>query len=117
MRHLVANRKLGRYSSHRLAMLANMSASLFLEGSIVTTVSKAKELRKVAEKLITRAKSGEVNDRRIVMARMPHKEAVAKLFNELGPKYADRNGGYTRIVKLGARLGDASEMAVIQLVD
>jgi large subunit ribosomal protein L17 len=98
-------------------MLANMSASLFLEGSIVTTVSKAKELRKVAEKLITRAKSGEVNDRRIVMARMPHKEAVAKLFNELGPKYADRNGGYTRIVKLGARLGDASEMAVIQLVD
>ncbi|MGI6443016.1 MAG: 50S ribosomal protein L17 [Synergistaceae bacterium] len=117
MRHRVANRKLGRYSSHRLAMLANMSASLFLEGSIVTTVSKAKELRKVAEKLITRAKSGEVNDRRIVMARMPHKEAVAKLFNELGPKYADRNGGYTRIVKLGARLGDASEMAVIQLVD
>jgi len=117
MRHRVANRKLGRYSSHRLAMLANMSASLFLEGSIVTTVSKAKELRKVAGKLITRAKSGEVNDRRIVMARMPHKEAVAKLFNELGPKYADRNGGYTRIVKLGARLGDASEMAVIQLVD
>ena len=117
MRHRVANRKLGRYSSHRLSMLANMSASLFLEGSIVTTVSKAKELRKVAEKLITRAKSGEVNDRRIVMARMPHKEAVAKLFNELGPKYADRNGGYTRIVKLGARLGDASEMAVIQLVD
>ena len=117
MRHRVANRKLGRYSSHRLAMLANMSASLFLEGSIVTTVSKAKELRKVAEKLITRAKSGEVNDRRIVMARMPHKEAVAILFNELGPKYADRNGGYTRIVKLGARLGDASEMAVIQLVD
>ncbi|NLX75378.1 MAG: 50S ribosomal protein L17 [Synergistaceae bacterium] len=117
MRHRVANRKLGRYSSHRLAMLANMSSSLFLEGSIVTTVSKAKELRKVAEKLITRAKSGEVNDRRIVMARMPHKEAVAKLFNELGPKYADRNGGYTRIVKLGARLGDASEMAVIQLVD
>lgn len=117
MRHRVANRKLGRYSSHRLAMLANMSASLFLEGSIVTTVSKAKELRKVAEKLITRAKSGEVNDRRIVMARMPHKEAVTKLFNELGPKYVDRNGGYTRIVKLGARLGDASEMAVIQLVD
>ena len=117
MRHRVATRKLGRYTSHRLAMLANMSASLFLEGSIVTTVSKAKELRRVAEKLITRAKSGEVNDRRIVMARMPHKEAVAKLFNELGPKYADRNGGYTRIVKLGARLGDATEMAVIQLVD
>ena len=117
MRHRVATRKLGRYTSHRLAMLANMSASLFLEGSIVTTVSKAKELRRVAEKLITRAKAGEVNDRRIVMARMPHKEAVAKLFNELGPKYADRNGGYTRIVKLGARLGDATEMAVIQLVD
>ncbi|NLX84555.1 MAG: 50S ribosomal protein L17 [Synergistaceae bacterium] len=117
MRHRVGTRRLGRYSSHRLAMLGNMAASLFIEGSIVTTISKAKEVRSVAEKLITRAKSGNLNDRRLVVARLPHKEAVTKLFNELGPKYAERNGGYTRIVKLGARIGDASEMAVIQLVD
>ena len=98
-------------------MLGNMAASLFIEGSIVTTTTRAKELRRVAEKLITKAKSGTISDRRLVVARLPHKEAVTKLFSELGPKYADRNGGYTRIVKLGARVGDASEMAVIQLVD
>lgn len=117
MRHRVAMRRLGRCSSHRWAMLGNMAASLFVEGSIVTTVTRAKEVRRVAEKLITKAKSGGINDRRLVIARMPHKEAVTRLFDELGPKYANRNGGYTRIVKLGARLGDASEMAVIQLVD
>ena len=117
MRHRVTTRRLGRCSSHRWAMLGNMSASLFIEGSIVTTTTRAKEVRRVAEKLITKAKSGSLNDRRLVIARLPHKEAVLKLFNELGPKYADRNGGYTRIVKLGARVGDASEMAVIQLVD
>ena len=98
-------------------MLSNMAASLFVEGSIVTTETRAKELRRVAEKMITKAKSGTINDRRLVIARMPHKEAVTKLFTELGPKYADRKGGYTRIVKLGARIGDASPMAVIQLVD
>lgn len=117
MRHRMSSRRLGRYGSHRWAMLGNMAASLFIEGSIVTTTTKAKEVRKVAEKLITKARSGNLNDRRLVVARLPHKEAVTKLFNELGPKYADRNGGYTRIVKLGTRLGDASEMAVIQLVD
>jgi large subunit ribosomal protein L17 len=113
----MTTRRLGRYSSHRWAMLGNMAASLFVQGSIVTTVSKAKEVRGVAEKMITKAKSGTISDRRLVIARMPHKEAVLKLFNEIGPKYADRNGGYTRIVKLGTRAGDASEMAVIQLVD
>lgn len=117
MRHRVSNRRLGRCSSHRWAMLGNMAASLFIQGSIVTTVTRAKEVRRVAEKLITKAKSGTINDRRLVIARIPHKEAVAKLFNELGPKYADRKGGYTRIVKLGTRVGDASPMAVIQLVD
>lgn len=117
MRHRITTRRLGRYSSHRWAMLGNMAASLFVQGSIVTTVSKAKEVRGVAEKMITKAKSGTISDRRLVIARMPHKEAVLKLFNEIGPKYADRNGGYTRIVKLGTRAGDASEMAVIQLVD
>jgi large subunit ribosomal protein L17 len=113
----MSSRKLGRCSSHRWAMLGNMTASLFVEGSIITTTTRAKEVRRVAEKLITKAKSGTMNDRRLVIARMPHKEAVNKLFDELGPKYADRNGGYTRIVKLGTRVGDASPMAVIQLVD
>lgn len=110
-------RRLGRCGSHRRAMLGNMAASLFIEGSIVTTETRAKELRRVAEKLITRAKGGTFNDRRLVIARIPHKEAVNKLFAEIGPKYANRNGGYTSIVKLGARVGDASPMAVIRLVD
>lgn len=110
-------RKLGRCGSHRSAMLGNMAASLFVEGSIVTTTTRAKEVRRVAEKLITKAKSGDLNDRRLVIARMPHKAAVKVLFEKLGPKYAERNGGYTRIVKLGTRIGDASPMAVIQLVD
>ena len=117
MRHRMALRKLGRCSSHRWAMLGNMAASLFVAGSIVTTETRAKELRKVAEKMITKAKAGTLADRRLVISRMPHKEAVTKLFDELGPKYANRNGGYTRIVKLGTRLGDASPMVVIQLVD
>lgn len=117
MRHRVGMRRLGRCSSHRWAMLGNMAASLFVAGSIVTTETRAKELRSVAEKLITKAKAGTLHDRRLVIARMPHKEAVLKLFNELGPKYAARNGGYTRIVKLGTRVGDASPMAVIELVD
>ena len=117
MRHCMSTRRLGGCSAHRWAMLGNMAASLFVEGSIVTTETRAKELRRVAEKLITKAKSGTLNDRRLVIARIPHKEAVNKLFNELGPKYAERNGGYTRIVKIGTRVGDSSPMAVIQLVD
>lgn len=117
MRHRMNLRRLGRCGAHRSAMLGNMAASLFINGSIVTTETRAKELRRVAEKLITKAKSGTFNDRRLVIARIPHKEAVTKLFSEIGPKYAERNGGYTRIVKLGARVGDASPMAVIQLVD
>lgn len=117
MRHRMNQRRLGRYGSHRHAMLANMAASLFIEGSIVTTVTRAKELRRVAEKMITKAKSGTLNDRRLVIADMPHKAAVIKLFDEVAKKYMERNGGYTRIVKLGFRVGDASPMAVIQLVD
>jgi large subunit ribosomal protein L17 len=81
----MSSRKLGRCSSHRWAMLGNMTASLFVEGSIITTTTRAKEVRRVAEKLITKAKSGTMNDRRLVIARMPHKEAVNKLFDELGP--------------------------------
>lgn len=117
MRHRVDRRRLGRYGSHRMAMLAGMTSSLFLEGQITTTVTRAKELRRVAEKLITRAKGDSLHDRRVVLSRLPHKPAVAKLFNELAPRYANRPGGYTRIVKLGYRKGDASPMAVIELVE
>lgn len=116
MRHRMNTRRLGRCSSHRWAMLGNMAASLFIEGSIVTTETRAKELRRVAEKLITKAKSGTLSDRRLVIARIPHKEAVIKLFDELGPKYAERNGGYTRIVKIGQRKGDAAMEVLIELV-
>jgi large subunit ribosomal protein L17 len=98
-------------------MLGNLAASLFVEGSIITTVTRAKELRRVAERLITKAKSGTLSDRRLVIARMPHKAAVLSLFNDVAPRYADRAGGYTRIVKLGNRVGDAAPMAVIQLVE
>ena len=117
MRHRVDRRRLGRYGSHRMAMLANMTSSLFLEGRITTTVTRAKELRRVAEKLITRAKGETLHDRRIVLSRLPPKPAVVKLFDELAPRYANRPGGYTRIVKLGYRKGDASPMAVIELVE
>ncbi|MDY3869324.1 MAG: 50S ribosomal protein L17 [Pyramidobacter sp.] len=117
MRHGMDHRRLGRNSSHRRAMLANMVASLFIEGSIETTVTRAKEVRRVAERLITRAKGGTLNDRRIVISRMNYKEAVIKLFDEIAPRYAERPGGYTRIVRTGFRVGDASPMAVIALVD
>ena len=116
MRHRMNTRRLGRCSSHRWAMLGNMAASLFIEGSIVTTETRAKELRRVAEKLITKAKSGTLSDRRLVIARIPHKEAVIKLFDELGPKYAERNGGYTRIVKIGQRKGDGALEVLLELV-
>ncbi len=117
MRHGVDHRKLGRSGSHRRAMLANLVASLILEGSIETTVTRAKEVRRVAERLITRAKGGTLNDRRIVISRMNYKAAVIKLFDEVAPRYADRPGGYTRIIRTRVRVGDASQMAVISLVD
>jgi len=97
-------------------MLSNMAASLILEEKITTTLLKAKELRRVSEKLITRAKGGSLQDRRLVAARMHNKEAVKKLFDEISPRYANRPGGYTRIVKLGNRTGDAAPMAIIELV-
>ena len=94
-------RRLGRCSSHRWAMLGNMAASLFIEGSIVTTETRAKELRRVAEKLITKAKSGTLSDRRLVIARIPHKEAVIKLFDELGPKNAKDRRARRRLLSDG----------------
>jgi len=116
MRHRMDRRKLGRCGSHRRAMLANMVASLILEERIETTVAKAKEVRRVAEKLITRARGGSLQDRRIVISRLNRKDAVNKLFDDVAPRYAERPGGYTRIVKTGFRVGDASPMAVISLV-
>jgi large subunit ribosomal protein L17 len=99
-------------------MLVNMAASLFLAGQVKTTITRAKELRRVAEKLITRARGGTIHDRRVVRARMPHKAAALKLFNELAPRYASFDkGGYTRIVKLGYRVGDGAPMALIQLIE
>lgn len=117
MRHRVDHSTLGRYGSHRRAMLANLAASLFLHGSITTTLVRAQETRRVAEKLITRARGGSLQDRRLVIARMPYKEAVCKLFDEIAPRYLGRPGGYTRIVKTGYRVGDASPMVVLELVE
>lgn len=117
MRHLKSGRKLNRNSPHRKAMFRNMASSLFTHGLIKTTLPKAKELRRVAEPLITMAKSDSVARRRVVFARLRDKEAVGKLFNELGPRYKDRPGGYLRILKCGYRAGDSAPMAYVELVD
>lgn len=117
MRHRKSGRQLNRNSSHRKAMFRNMAVSLFEHELIKTTLPKAKELRRVAEPLITLAKSDSVANRRLVFSRTRSKEAVGKLFTELGPRYSDRPGGYTRILKCGYRAGDAAPMAFIELVD
>ncbi len=117
MRHRKSGRQLNRNSSHRKAMFRNMACSLFEHEVIKTTVPKAKELKKVAEPLITLAKNDSVANRRLAFARTRSKEAVGKLFGELGPRYQDRPGGYTRILKAGFRTGDAAPMAYIELVD
>jgi large subunit ribosomal protein L17 len=117
MRHRKTGRKLGRNSSHRTALFKNMTAALVQEELIRTTLPKAKELRRVIEPLITRAKVDSVANRRLVFARLRDKAAVAKLFGELGPRYAARPGGYLRILKCGFRPGDAAPMAYVELVD
>lgn len=117
MRHRKSGRKLGRNSSHRKAMFRNMAASLFRHETIKTTVPKAKELRRVAEPLITLAKVDGVANRRLAFSRLRDKEIVGKLFNDLGPRFKARPGGYIRILKLGPRPGDAAPMALVQLVD
>ncbi len=116
MRHRKSGRQLSRNSSHRQAMFRNMAASLFEHEVIKTTLPKAKELRRVAEPLITLAKEDTVANRRLVFARTRSKSAVGKLFDELGPRYQARPGGYTRILKCGHRPGDAAPMAYIELV-
>lgn len=117
MRHRKSGRQLNRNSSHRKAMFRNMACSLIEHEVIKTTVPKAKELKRVAEPLITLAKSDSVANRRLAFARTGDKAAVGKLFAELGPRYQDRPGGYTRILKCGYRAGDAAPMAYIELVD
>lgn len=117
MRHRKAGRQLGRKSPHRAAMYRNMASSLVLHETIRTTLPKAKELRKVVEPLITLAKQDGVAQRRRAFDRLRDKEVVGKLFNELGPRYRARPGGYLRILKIGNRPGDSAPMALVQLVD
>jgi len=117
MRHRKIGRQLSRNSSHRKATLQSLSIALIKNGAIKTTVAKAKELRRVAEPLITRAKVDSVHNRRTVFSRLRDKESVGILFNELGPRYVERPGGYTRIIKCGYRAGDNAPMAYIELVD
>jgi large subunit ribosomal protein L17 len=117
MRHGYANRKLGRTSSHRNAMFRNQLASLIESERIITTLPKAKELRPLAEKLITLAKNDSVHARRQAARQVPDDTLIAKLFDTLGPRFSTRPGGYTRIMKLGARRGDAAEMAILELVE
>lgn len=116
MRHKIAGRKLGRTSSHRKAMFRNMVTSLFEHERIVTTTEKAKELRPIAEKMITLAKRGDLHSRRQALSFIRSKDVVEKLFTDIKDNYADRKGGYTRILKTGVRKGDAAEMAIIELV-
>ena len=117
MRHRKSGRQLNRNSSHRQAMFRNMASSLIGHEIIKTTLPKAKELRRVVEPLITLAKVDSVANRRLAFARTRNTETVAKLFNELGPRFAQRAGGYTRILKCGFRAGDNAPMAYIELVD
>lgn len=117
MRHLNSGRQLNRDSAHRKAMFRNMAVSLFRHEIIKTTLPKAKELRRTAEPLITMAKSDSVAKRRLAFARLRDRDVVTKLFNELGPRYGARPGGYLRILKCGFRAGDKAPMAIVELVD
>lgn len=117
MRHRKIGRKLGRTSSHRKAMYRNMSVSLLMNETIKTTVPKAKELRRVVEPIITRSKKDSVANRRIIFNQLRDKVVIGKLFNEIGPRFEKRPGGYLRILKLGPRAGDAAPMALVQLLD
>ena len=117
MRHKKSFNHLGRTASHRKAMLANMAISLIMHKRITTTLAKAKELKKFVEPLITKSKEDTTNSRRVVFSYLQNKEAIIELFKEISVKVAERPGGYTRIIKLGSRLGDAAEMCFIELVD
>src|SRR5580704_16498817 len=117
MRHLKAGRKLNRNAAHRLALMRNLSRALFTHDRIITTVEKAKEARRFAEKLITLAKKGTLHARRLALARLPDREIVAKLFDEIAPRFKDRPGGYTRVIKRHQRrLGDGGKTASLELL-
>ena len=117
MRHRHGLRKLNRTSSHRLAMLRNMTVSLLRHEAIKTTLPKAKELRRVVEPILTMGKTDTLANKRLAFARLRDREIVGKLFSELGPRYAARNGGYLRILKMGFRVGDNAPMAYVELLD
>jgi large subunit ribosomal protein L17 len=117
MRHRKAGRRLGRDSGHRQAMFSNMAAALIRHEQIVTTLPKAKDLKRVMDKYVTLAKRGDLNSRRLAAARLRDDEMVKKLFDVLAPRYKDRAGGYTRVLKAGFRYGDSAPRAVIELVD
>jgi large subunit ribosomal protein L17 len=117
MRHLKQGRKLGRTAAHRKALLRNLASALLEHGRIITTEAKAKELRRVADKLVTLGKRGNLHARRQALQVIRSNAVVRKLFDEVAPRFAARNGGYTRVLRLGYRPGDAAAMAVIELVD
>ena len=117
MRHRLHTFKIGRTGAHRKAMLANMVSSLIEHGEIRTTITKAKEARRVADKMVTLGKKGDLHRRRLAVSKLRDKTAVKKLFDEIAPQYTERNGGYTRIIKLSRRLGDAAEMCILQFVE
>ncbi len=117
MRHKVHTFKIGRTGAHRRAMLANMVSSLIEHGEIKTTLTKAKEARRVADKMVTLGKKGDLHRRRLAVSKLRDKTAVKKLFDEIAPQYTERDGGYTRIIKLGRRAGDAAEMCILQFVE
>ncbi len=117
MRHAKAGRRLGRKSSHRIAMFRNMVTSFFIHEKITTTDSKAKEIRPIAEKLITLGKRGDLHSRRLAAAYIRDAKTVAKLFTQIAPRYQERDGGYTRIIKLGVRPGDNAEISILELVE
>ena len=117
MKHKIGFNRLGRKAAHRIALLRNMATSLFRYERIKTTVAKAKELRKSAEKMVTRAKVDSVHNRRIIAKDIRDKAILNKLFTDIGPRFKERPGGYTRIIKLGRRKGDASEMVFLELID
>ncbi len=117
MRHRKKGRRLNRTAAHRKALLRNMATALFRHERIETTTVKAKELRPFAERIITLAKRGDLHARRLAARKIPDREILGKLFNDLGPRFAERPGGYTRVLKLGTRRGDAAEMALIELVE
>lgn len=117
MRHQLSNRKLNRTTSHRLAMFRNMTVSLLKHEVIKTTLPKAKELRRVAEPIITLGKTPSLSNKRLAFNRLRDRDTVVKLFDELGPRYKNRNGGYLRILKFGFRLGDNAPMALVELLD